>query len=63
MALRDALLGVNIPFIELHLSNIYQREDFRQHSYFSDIALGVISGLGPKGYELALQYALSTIKK
>lgn len=63
VALRDALLGVNIPFIELHLSNIYQREDFRHHSYLSDIALGVISGLGPKGYELALQYALSTIKK
>ena len=63
IAIRDALLGVNIPFIELHLSNIYQREDFRQHSYFSDIALGVISGLGPKGYELALQYALSYIKK
>ncbi len=59
VALRDALLGVKIPFIELHLSNIYQREDFRHFSYFSDIAIGVISGLGSKGYELALQYALS----
>jgi 3-dehydroquinate dehydratase-2 len=63
VALRDALLGVNIPFIELHLSNVYKREDFRHRSYFSDIAIGVISGLGSKGYELALQYALSYIKK
>ena len=57
VALRDALLGVSIPFIEVHLSNVYQREDFRQHSYFSDIAVGVISGLGAQGYELALQAA------
>ena len=63
VALRDALLGVKIPFIELHLSNIYQREEFRHHSYLSDIAIGVISGLGAEGYELALQYALSYIKK
>jgi 3-dehydroquinate dehydratase-2 len=55
VALRDALLGVAIPFIEVHLSNVHQREAFRQHSYFSDIAQGVISGLGAQGYELALQ--------
>lgn len=58
IALRDALLGVNIPFIEVHLSNIYAREAFRQHSYFSDIAVGTISGLGAYGYELALQAAI-----
>ncbi len=63
VALRDALLGVNIPFIELHLSNVYKREAFRHQSFFSDIAIGVISGLGPKGYELALQYALAHIEK
>lgn len=54
VALRDALSGVNIPFIELHLSNVHAREEFRKHSYFSDIALGVISGLGAQGYQLAL---------
>lgn len=54
VALRDALLGVDIPFIEVHLSNVYQREPFRHHSYFSDIALGVISGFGAHGYEMAL---------
>jgi 3-dehydroquinate dehydratase-2 len=54
VALRDALLGVGIPFIEIHLSNIQARESFRQHSYFSDIAAGVISGLGATGYKLAL---------
>jgi len=59
VALRDALLAVNIPFIELHLSNVYKRENFRHKSFFSDIAVGVISGLGHKGYELALQYALA----
>ena len=58
IALRDAISAVAIPFIELHLSNIYAREAFRQHSYFSDIAVGVISGLGAQGYELALQAAL-----
>jgi len=57
VALRDALLGVGIPFIEVHLSNIFAREPFRHHSYLSDIAVGVISGLGPHGYELALQAA------
>jgi 3-dehydroquinate dehydratase-2 len=59
VALRDALLAVRIPFIEVHLSNVHAREEFRKHSYFSDIAVGVISGLGPIGYELALRAALS----
>lgn len=59
VALRDALAAVNLPFIEVHLSNIFAREAFRRESYFSDLALGVISGLGAKGYELALEYALS----
>ena len=58
IALRDALAASTIPFIEVHLSNIYAREAFRQHSYFSDIARGVISGLGVKGYSLALQAVL-----
>lgn len=57
MALRDSLLGVALPFIEVHLSNIYAREAFRQHSFFSDIALGVISGLGIDSYKLALTFA------
>lgn len=58
VALRDALAAVAIPFIEIHLSNVFAREAFRRESYFSDIAVGVISGLGPTGYELALTYAL-----
>lgn len=57
VALRDALLGVGIPFIEVHLSNVFAREPFRHHSYLSDIAVGVISGLGAQGYELALRAA------
>ena len=57
IALRDALLGVEIPFIEVHLSNVHAREDFRKHSYLSDIAKGCIVGLGAQGYELALQAA------
>ncbi len=61
IALRDALLGVRIPFIEIHLSNIHAREAFRRHSYLSDIAVGVISGLGAQGYELALRAALQFI--
>jgi len=61
VAIRDALLGVDIPFIEVHLSNVFKREEFRQHSFFSDIAVGVISGLGAQGYELALQAALKQI--
>ena len=62
IALRDALSGVGIPFIEIHISNIYAREDFRQVSYLSDIAQGVISGLGIEGYELALRTALKKFK-
>ena len=61
VALRDALLGVKIPFIEVHLSNVHAREPFRQHSYFSDIAVGTITGLGAKGYELALQAAIERL--
>lgn len=62
VALRDALLGTQIPFIEIHLSNVHQREEFRQHSFFSDIAVGTIVGLGAQGYELALQAAISHLK-
>ncbi len=58
IALRDALAATAIPFIEVHLSNIYARETFRHHSYFSDLAVGVVSGLGAHGYELALEYAM-----
>jgi 3-dehydroquinate dehydratase-2 len=61
VALRDALSATGIPFIEVHLSNIYKREEFRRHSYFSDVAIGVISGLGAQGYQLALEAALSQI--
>jgi 3-dehydroquinate dehydratase-2 len=61
VALRDALSAVKVPFVEVHLSNIYARETFRHHSYFSDIAVGVISGLGAQGYLLALDYAIQTI--
>ena len=59
IALRDALAGTEIPFIEVHISNIYSREDFRQKSFLSEIAVGVISGLGVEGYELALKVAIS----
>tara|TARA_B110000037_G_scaffold108813_1_gene125982 strand:+ start:231 stop:671 length:441 start_codon:yes stop_codon:yes gene_type:complete len=61
VALRDALLGIEIPFIEVHLSNVHAREEFRHHSYFSDIAEGVICGFGPKSYDLALQAALDKL--
>ncbi|HIE54089.1 MAG TPA: 3-dehydroquinate dehydratase, partial [Chromatiaceae bacterium] len=61
IALRDALLGVDIPFIEVHLSNVFAREPFRHHSYLSDVAVGTISGLGPIGYQLALQAALERL--
>ncbi|GHA75069.1 3-dehydroquinate dehydratase [Formosimonas limnophila] len=56
VAIRDALAGVAIPFVEVHLSNVYQRESFRHHSYFSEIAIGVISGLGAYSYEAALRF-------
>ena len=63
VALRDALSGVAIPFIEVHLSNIHAREPFRQHSYFSDIAAGTVCGLGSRGYDLALDYILGATGK
>ena len=63
IALRDALLGVAIPFIEIHLSNVHRREPFRHHSYLSDIAEGVILGLGTMGYELALYAAIQKLNK
>jgi len=59
VAIRDALLGTKIPFIEVHLSNVHAREPFRQHSYLSDVAIGVISGLGANSYFLALQHLLT----
>lgn len=61
IAMRDALLGVAIPFIEVHLSNVHARESFRQQSYLSDIAVGVITGLGAAGYEYALQAAIGQV--
>jgi 3-dehydroquinate dehydratase-2 len=62
VAIRDALAAVAIPFIEVHLSNIYRREDFRHHSYFSDAAEGVICGLGAQGYELALSAIIQQLQ-
>ena len=59
VSLRDALAGVAIPFVEVHLSNVYAREPFRHHSFFSDLAIGVISGLGSAGYDHALQFLLN----
>ena len=59
VALRDALSAVKIPFVEVHLSNVFAREPFRHHSYFTDVAVGIVCGLGAKGYDLALEYALS----
>jgi len=61
VALRDALAAVSIPFVEVHLSNVFAREAFRHHSYFSDLAIGVISGLGAEGYSLALEFLLSRL--
>ncbi|MFM2480803.1 type II 3-dehydroquinate dehydratase [Celerinatantimonas sp. YJH-8] len=62
VALRDALLGVNIPFIEIHLSNIHAREPFRHHSYLSDKAMGVICGFGAQGYQFALSAAINRLR-
>jgi 3-dehydroquinate dehydratase-2 len=63
IAIRDALLAVKVPFVEVHLSNVHAREPFRHHSYLSDIAVGVICGLGAFGYEAALTFALDRLKK
>jgi 3-dehydroquinate dehydratase-2 len=63
IALRDAVLAVNLPMVEVHISNVYQREPFRKHSYFSDIAVGSIVGLGHKGYEFALQFLLDYLER
>ena len=63
VALRDALAAVRIPFIEVHLSNVHAREDFRRHSYFSDLAVGVIAGFGPMGYELAVEAAARALSR
>ena len=63
VALRDALAAVGVPFLEVHLSNVFARESFRRESYFTDIAVGIIGGLGAKGYELALEFALQYPKK
>ena len=63
VALRDALLSVDIPFIEVHLSNVYAREQFRQHSYLSDVAHGVVCGLGAQGYSYALESASIYLEK
>ncbi|AHF01720.1 3-dehydroquinate dehydratase [Thiomicrospira aerophila AL3] len=62
VAIRDALAAVNIPFIEIHLSNVHKRESFRQHSYFSDLAVGVIAGLGADGYRFALEAAIKHLE-
>ena len=63
VALRDALLAVGIPFVEVHLSNIHKREPFRHHSYFSDVAESVICGCGAQGYDFALQFAENYLSK
>ncbi len=63
IALRDALAGVNIPFIELHLSNVHAREEFRQHSFLAELAVGVLAGFGTHTYQLALQAADTHLKK
>lgn len=62
VAIRDALAGVKIPFVEVHLSNVYQRETFRHHSYLSDLAIGVVAGLGPHGYEAAVRFAVQHVQ-
>ncbi len=63
VSIRDAISAVKIPFIEVHLSNVFARESFRHHSYFSDIAVGVISGLGAEGYNAALHFAVKQLNK
>lgn len=61
VSIRDAISAVNIPFVEVHLSNVFTRESFRHHSYFSDIAVGVISGLGAEGYAAALRFTINQL--
>ena len=63
VAIRDALAGVAIPFVEVHLSNVHRREAFRNHSYFSDVAEAVMAGFGPAGYRYAVDFALSRLAK
>jgi 3-dehydroquinate dehydratase-2 len=63
IALRDAMLSVSVPFIEVHLSNVFSREEFRKHSYLSDIAVGCITGLGGSGYRYAAEYAVARLKE
>jgi len=62
VAIRDALAAVAVPFVEVHLSNVHRREPFRHHSYLSDLAVGVIAGLGPTGYRCALQFAIESLR-
>lgn len=61
VALRDALAGVAIPFVEVHISNIYKRESFRHHSYLSELAAGVVCGLGPDGYRISIEFAIKKL--
>lgn len=63
VALRDAIAAVRVPFIEVHISNVFAREPFRHHSYFTDLAVGMICGLGPQGYELAMDHALARLQR
>ncbi len=63
VAIRDALAATAVPFIEVHLSNVHKREPFRHHSYFSDLAVGVIAGLGAEGYQAALRYAIGHVRR
>ncbi|MCZ6552240.1 MAG: type II 3-dehydroquinate dehydratase, partial [SAR324 cluster bacterium] len=63
VALRDAVSAIAVPFVDVHISNIYKREPFRAHSYFSDIAEGVMAGLGPRGYDFPAEFALDFLKR
>ena len=63
IGLRDAVIGIEIPFIEIHLSNVFKREEFRHNSYFSDVAIGALTGLGDKGYQLAAEFAIDYIEQ
>ena len=63
IGLRDAVIGIEIPFIEIHLSNVFKREEFRHNSYFSDVAIGALTGLGEKGYQLAAEFAIDYIEQ